>query len=123
PVAVSNGKRTAGFVVAGVGAVGLIAAGATGFGIISTNKDIQAIDADCVAGKDCNLDERKLVVSRYRTLVWGNTAAWGIGIAGAAAGIIMILTAPAKTEKTPPKAAVAPVFLPGGAGLSISGRF
>ncbi|UQA56339.1 hypothetical protein [Polyangium aurulentum] len=113
-------RRTAGFVAGGVGVAGFIAAGITGGVIMSQHGTITEECKD----KKCSPEGDDLVQSN-KTLLVANSVAWGVGIAGVGAGLALILTAP--SSKTPkdeaPSAAFAPLFVPGGGGLGVTGRF
>jgi hypothetical protein len=115
-----NWRRTAGFVAGGVGVAGFIAAAITGGVIVAQHGDISAGCPDT-----CSEDDDALVQSNKKLLV-ANSVAWGVGIAGVGAGLALILTAP--SSKTPqkyegPSAAFAPLFVQGGGGLGVAGRF
>jgi hypothetical protein len=63
------------------------------------------------------------LVSKYNTLVVANTVAFGVGIAGVGAGLLLILTAPKGEATKSAGANLVPVVVPGGGGLGLSGRF
>jgi len=115
-------RRTAGFVAGGVGVAGFIAAGITGGVIMSQHGRISEECPD--PAKKCSQTGAELVESN-RTLLVANSVAWGVGIAGVGAGLALILTAPSSktTKDEAPSAAFAPLFVPGGGGLGVAGRF
>jgi len=110
-----NGLRTGAFVAFGAGAAGFIAAGVSGGMILS-------FDSKC-RDKICPLDvypDR----GKQDTLLIVNTVGWGLGIAGVAAGAVMlVLSRRDARDPQAPQATVAPLVLPGGSGLGLSGRF
>lgn len=116
-----TGRRTAGFVVGGVGLAGIVAAGITGGMLVARDGQIR---------KDCNDDgvcrkgsEGYTLSQNSGPLLVGNTVAWGVGIAGIAAGLALVLTAPSgKGDARGREASIAPLAVQGGGGLCISGR-
>ncbi|MDI1481334.1 hypothetical protein [Polyangium sp. y55x31] len=123
PPAPASGRRTAGFVVGGVGLAGIVAAGITGGMLVARDGQIT---------KDCNDDgvcrkgsEGYTLSQNSGPLLVGNTVAWGVGIAGIAAGLVLVLTAPSGKagDAQGREASIAPLAVPGGGGLCISGRF
>jgi len=118
-------RRTAGFIVGGVGVAGLVAAGVTG-GILASRDatiDKGCSDPDSNGKRFCSPTAMELVNSSGPLFV-GNTIAWGVGAAGVGLGLVLILTAPSGQEKDNTQATiVAPFFLPGGGGASVLGSF
>ncbi|TKD00323.1 hypothetical protein [Polyangium fumosum] len=118
-------RRTAGFIVGGVGVAGLVAAGVTG-GIIMAK--VSSFDA-CRAKRDATPPERCEIkesdVRTYDALLVPNAIAWGVGLAGVGVGLVLVLTAPSAKGGEAGKASFVPVpiVLPGGGGMGLSGRF
>jgi hypothetical protein len=119
PPTPSNPRRTAGFVLGGVGALGLLASAGTAYGVYSVEHDL----LECQAGGRCTTADRAAYVDKYKSLLVVNTVTFGVGLAGVGAGLILVLTAPKTTEAKPADTAVVPLFMPGGAGIGLSGRF
>lgn len=115
----SNGQRTAGFVVGGVGVAAFIVAGVTG-GLVPSKSDALAT---CRSNSGC-VNEAELLTA-YRAVLVTNAVAFGVGVAGVGAGLVMILTAPKAGEavKKGPNASIVPMVVPGGGGLGVLGRF
>ena len=126
----SNPRRTAAFVVGGVGAAGIVVGAITGAMILSAKS---TADDHCKSGTDkhCLDSTGKLdttgtdAVSRGKTLVPINYVAFGVGVVGLGVGAYLMLTSSGKSEEpspstsTSPKAAFTP--LPGGGFLGVSG--
>lgn len=108
-----SGRRTAGFVVLGVGLAGGVAAGITG-GLIVARKS--SIDAEC-PDKRCSAEGRRLIDGTGGLMI-ANGVAWGVGLAGVAAGTVLILTAPRG-----PETRVSFTPSPFGAGVSVERSF
>lgn len=88
----SSGQRLAGFVVGGVGLAG-IAVGA-GFGAGALAK--QSASNDICPGETCTEDQAGAIPLNRdaRTFALISDIAFGVGAAGAIAGVILVLTAP-----------------------------
>ena len=108
-------QRTLGLVAGGLGIAGLVAAGVTGGMLLSRDG---SIDEGC-PDKRCT-QEAYDMIDGSKTLIAVNYVAWGVGIAGVAAGAVLLLTS---GSGDPPKTAVAPVILPGGGGLAMRRAF
>lgn len=121
----TNTKRTVGYVVGGVGLVGLAAAGVTGLMILdaksTADKHCPGSDHHCIDPTTGAVDKTGSdAVSQGKTLTPINAVAWGVGIAGVGVGTFLVLTSGKKDEKaTSPKVSLSP--LPGGAFLGLSG--
>jgi hypothetical protein len=108
----SSALHTVGFVIGGIGIAGVAAAVVTGILILD---DKSTADASCKptcvdqAGRDA--------VNRGTTLLPINAVAWGVGLAGLGAGIIMVLIKPSRP--TAAAAWLAPTF----GGVTLGGRF
>jgi hypothetical protein len=113
-VARSSTRRTAGFVLGGIGVAGLIGAGVTGGILVSKNS---AINSAC-PGKRCSSDGLALIEST-KSLNVVNGVAWGVGLAGLASGVVLVVL----SRGDGAAAAVAPTALPGGGGLRVTGTF
>ncbi|MDI3287439.1 hypothetical protein [Polyangium sp. 15x6] len=119
----ASGRRTAGFVVGGVGLLGIVAAGITGGMLVA--RDAQIMN-DCDENGVCVKGSDGYALSQASgPLLVGNAVAWGVGIAGIGAGLALVLTAPSGKagEARGREASIAPLAVQGGGGLRISGRF
>jgi len=114
----SHPRRVAGFVLGGVGVAGLLASAGTAYGVHSVDGDIET----CLI-QECTVADRAEKVDRYKSLLVANTVSLGVGLAGVGAGLILVLTAPKTSGDKPADTAVVPLFVPGGAGIGLSGRF
>ncbi|MDC0745374.1 hypothetical protein [Polyangium mundeleinium] len=124
PPSSSNFRRTAGFIVGGVGVAGLIAAGVTG-GVLASRD--ATIDGQC---KDAGNDKKTCsqgamdLINGSGPLFVANGIAWGVGVVGVGVGLALVFTAPSgKAKDEAQSTAIVPFFVPGGGGASISGRF
>lgn len=105
-----SSRRTIGWVVGGVGVLGLATAGVTGAMLLSRDSEI---DDNC-PDKRCNAKGRELI-DGSGSLMLINGIAWGVGVVGLAAGGYLVLSGDSPGTET----AAAPVLMPGGAGLSV----
>jgi exonuclease VII small subunit len=112
--------RTLGFVAGGLGLAGFVTAGVTGGILLSRDAQIRE---NCSPTR-CNKEAWEAVESA-KSLLTVNTVGFIVGIAGASAGVTLILASGGGGGggNDAPKAAVAPVILPGGGGAAVSGRF
>jgi hypothetical protein len=116
----TNVRRVLGFVVGGVGVVGIAAAITTG---------VVVLDAKATADKECNIgpmltcaDQKgRDAVALGKTLLPINAIAWGVGIAALGGGAILVLTAGSTKKAT--TASLTPLVGANGGGLILSGRF
>lgn len=131
----SNTRRTVGFVLAGVG-VAALGVGAV-FGILASGQAGDAEDdATLCPGKVCT-DAGREEIDGAETKALISTIGFGVGIAAAAAGVVLIVTSggsrspseaatgslsPARSA-TPRGARVVPAVGPNGGGVSVIGRF
>jgi hypothetical protein len=116
PIAPEGGRGAvwkAGLVVGGVGVASMIVAGVTGGVLVTRNA---AIQHDCPK-RQCTQEGMDLIHGSG-PLKAANAVAWGVGLAGLAGGVLMVtLGRGAKATR------VAPTALPGGGGISATGRF
>jgi hypothetical protein len=131
----SNTRRTVGFVLAGVG-VAALGVGAV-FGILASGQAGDAEDDPTLCpGKVCT-DAGREEIDGADTKALISTIGFGVGIAAAAAGVVLIVTSggsrspseaaagslsPARSA-TPRSARVVPAVGPNGGGVSVIGRF
>lgn len=113
-------RKTAGFVVGGIGVASLLASAGTAYGVYSVKQNI--VDS-CILAQACKSKERDELVTQYKSLLVANAFTFGLGLAGIGAGVLMVVTAPKKTLEKPPNAQLVPLAVPGGAGIGLSGRF
>lgn len=107
-----SSRKTAGFVVAGVGVVGVGIGAVTGLVAIS---DKNKLEKSCTNGK-CPPSQQSNI-SSYNTMGTLSTVGFVVGGLALAGGVVLIVTAP----KDPKAAFVSPYVGPGEAGLT--GRF
>ena len=89
-----------------------------------TEEEVCAICLDTRRdGGSCEIKQAD--VDTYNALLVPNAVAWGVGIAGIGAGLVLVLTAPSSKEGEAGKASFVPVpiVVPGGGGMGLSGRF
>jgi hypothetical protein len=109
----TNGRRTLGFILGGVGIAGLVTATVTGILILgdkSTADEVcrpKCLNADGTLNKSAVDD-----VNQGKTLVPINFVAWGVGLVGVGVGTYLLLTSTTK---------VTPAVDNHGAGLLFSG--
>jgi hypothetical protein len=117
-----KGLRTAGFVVLGLGVAGGIAAGVTSYLYKTQHDDLKGYcDAHKLPNPCAVTGDLQTSASKSGPLVIGNAVAWGVGAAGISAGLVMVLVS-ARSGKSR-ETAVAPFFVGGGGGLTMTGRF
>lgn len=85
PPATGRRSNTAGFVLLGVGGAGLIAGGVTGLLALNKENELACPDYECPQSEHDTLDQA-------RTLALISTVGFGVGIAGAIAGTVVLLT-------------------------------
>lgn len=112
----SSGKRTAGFIVGGLGVAGLAVGGVTGALTFSKTSDVEAM---CPNPDRCT-NEGVAIADSARTLGLVSTVSFIAGAALVGAGVFLVVTGKPSAEA---ETAFAPVMLPGGAGLWAQGRF
>jgi hypothetical protein len=92
----SNGQRIAGYVVGGVGSATLV----MGFVMGGLTLAKKATISDNCDGTKCN-HEGKLAADSAKTTGLVSTIGFGVGLAGLAAGTVLLLTAPKKSDDKP----------------------
>ncbi|HEY4121601.1 MAG TPA: hypothetical protein VGM56_27235 [Byssovorax sp.] len=108
----SSGRRTAAFVIGGVGVAGLLVGGVTGILTFTTYGG-----RDCT-GSSCS-SQGLSDVSSARTLALVSDVAFGVGLAGVATGVVLLVTAP----KSPTALTLAPGGPASAAGATATLRF
>jgi hypothetical protein len=119
PEGTSGGGRTAGFVVGGVGLAAIVVGGV--FGVMTFTKNATA-NSDChFADRGCTLDgfNAGKDASTFATI---SDFGFGVGLAGVAAGAILVLTS--KPGAKPAAVRVLPITMgSGGGGLQLRGTW
>jgi hypothetical protein len=105
-------RRIAALASLGVGGLGFIAAGITGGLLISANKRMEAGCPKTI----CTTAEGYEASRLGKTLLMVNTVAWGVGIAGAGVGTVLLLVG-GKKDTDQPKSAHSVVIGPGFVGI------
>ncbi|TKD00327.1 hypothetical protein [Polyangium fumosum] len=124
PPSSSSFRRTAGFVIGGVGVAGLLAAGVTGGVLASRDATIQAACEETGDKKQTCTQSAMDLINGSGPLFVANGIAWGVGAVGVGLGLALVITAPSgKAKDEAQSTAIVPFFVPGGGGASISGRF
>jgi hypothetical protein len=117
PPATSNGGRTLGFVLGGVGVASLAVGAVTGLMALS---DASTVKDHCDANLAC--DQQGVdAASSGQTLATVSTITVIAGAALTAAGLYLVLTSKAKPES--PRAAMVPFATPNGGGAALAGSF
>jgi hypothetical protein len=112
----SNGLRTAGWVVGGVGIASFVGAAVTGILIVG---DKSTANTDCTP-EPCT-HPGVSAVDGGKTLLAVNAVTWALGIAGVGAGVTMILVGGGHGEK--PGGSVTASISPGPGGFVFQGTF
>jgi tetratricopeptide (TPR) repeat protein len=110
-----GGRRTAGWSVLGVGAVGLLAAGITGALAL---RDESQLGSACTAQGDCPISVRNQI-SRYDAERWFTVGAGAVGVAGLAGGLYLLWTS--RPNEPARQATLAPWI--GRAVVGVQGHF
>ncbi|HEX6275732.1 MAG TPA: hypothetical protein VFZ53_21975, partial [Polyangiaceae bacterium] len=87
-------QRTLGYVAGGVGIAGLVVGAVTGLLVLDRKA---TVDEECV-GHICSKDGKRAADSG-QTLAAASTIAFGVGVAGLATGVALVLTAPADPKR------------------------
>ncbi len=117
PLPSSNGARTAGFVIGGVGLVG-VAVGAITGGMTIGKKS--TVDEECSANR-CTGQPARDAANAGKTLSTVSTVAFIAGGVGLAAGVVLVLTS--GPRRAPTTATLGAMPIPGGGVLSLEGSF
>lgn len=117
----SSTQKTAGFVVGGLGVVGLVLGGVFG-GLASSKASSAKSDATLCPNKVCTPAGRDAVNSASGMATISTIGFIGGGVA-LAAGAVLILTAGPSTPKKEATARILPDVGPNGGGLTFLGRF
>jgi hypothetical protein len=115
----SSGQKTAGYVVLGVGAVGLAVGAVTGVMAMSKNK---SSTDQCPNDGACSSKDAVDANSSAKSLGTISTVGFIVGGVGVAAGAILLLTAPTNPPRTG-RVRFVPTAGPGGGGLTAVGVF
>lgn len=111
----TDGRRTLGFVLGGIGVAGLIAATVTGVVILNDKSTADAACKPKCANADGTPNQRAIDdVNEGKTLVPINLVAWGVAAAGLGAGAYFVLTSGKR---------VTPMASAHALGLTFSGPF
>jgi len=113
----SDGARTAGFVIGGVGLVGVVVGAITG-GMTIGKKS--TVDKECDANRCTGLTARDAATAG-KTLSTVSTVAFIAGGVGLAAGVVLVLTS--GPRRAPTTAVLGAMPMPGGGGFSLGGSF
>jgi hypothetical protein len=90
PVDEASSQKTLGYVAGGVGVVGIIVGTITGVLVLDRKA---TVDEEC-NGTACRSAEGKKAADSGQTLAAVSTIAFGVGLAGLATGVTLVLTAP-----------------------------
>lgn len=93
PAASSGGNNTLAYVLLGVGGAGLVTGSVTGLMAMSKKSSLDCPDKHCSPAEHDTLDSAK-------TLATVSTIGFGVGLAGAAVGVVLLMTGN-KTEAAP----------------------
>lgn len=114
-----SGRKTAAYIVGGVGAAGVLVGSI--FGGLTLVKKGDAND-EC-DGRYCSKKGLDLF-AEATTMSTVSTVAFGVGLAGLGAGVVLFLTADSGSPKAPKASAfIAPAIGPGIQGVSLSGAW
>jgi hypothetical protein len=94
----SSGQRTAGFVVGGVGAAGILLGAITGLMTISKKSTITGTDHCNLTTKQCPTGVGTSDISSAQTTGTISTIGFIVGGVGLAGGAVLIFTSPKKTD-------------------------
>jgi hypothetical protein len=108
-----KGTKTLAFVMLGVGGVGLVTGGVTGFLAMQKKGDLDCPDKTCTGSQADDLDSAN-------TMALVSTIGFGVGAAAAVVGVVLLATSNGSTEK-PATASVAGVQVSPYVGLRSAG--
>jgi hypothetical protein len=115
-----SGRRTAGFVVGGIGLAAL-AVGGVMIGLTADRKGV--LDAHCPTKTTCDADGAQ-ALDAAKGYAWGADIAIGAGVVGLAAGAYLLLTSGTRAAAPAAHAlTLAPAAGPHGASLGLRARF
>jgi hypothetical protein len=92
-----GGSKTLGFVALGIGGAGLAVGTVTGLMAMSKTKDLEDL---CNPDKVCENEDSFDKYDSAKNLATVSTIAFGVGIVGVGAGIVLLVTSGGKTENT-----------------------
>jgi hypothetical protein len=116
-------QRAIGYVVGGLGVVGLVVGGVFTLKSMSENDDAEKIcadDSDPCSSSD--IDEHDTLVDQAKASQLNSFVAYGLGGVGLVTGAVLILTAPSGEKKTS-RFRVTPEVASGHVGLNVSGAW
>jgi hypothetical protein len=116
-----SGQKTAGFVIGGVGVIGVVVGSIFGLQAISKNDDSVALcdpddESRCTA-------EGKSLRDDAQTAALISTIAFGVGGAALATGIVLVVTAPSGSDSDSARLELRTRMRSGGAGLELGGSW
>ncbi len=114
----SSRQKTAGYVVGSVGLAGLVVGGIFGVGAILQEKEARKTCSDTVCTDRAGFDASKQAAQSATA----SNLAFGLGAAGVAVGVILVLTAKKPADK-PAVGQLVPAMGREGGGLVWQGRF
>ncbi len=122
PAKPAHVSRTPAWVAFGVGGAGVVFGSVTGILFLNAHSELAR---ECPTGTCLTTDQDQVhhltsVRSRYRTFGTLSGIGWGVGVGGAATGLVLLLTDSA-AEEASQRAALWPVLGPGEIGMA--GRF
>jgi hypothetical protein len=120
-----SSNRTLGWVVTGAGGAAIVGGGILGLMVMSQASDAEN-DPSLCPNKTCTPAGREEIESaRSKALV--STIAVGAGFVAVGAGVYLLVTSskagPQTGQEPRPRATIAPLSCPGGAGLAVEGLF
>lgn len=118
-----SSQKTVGFVVAGVGVVGLAVGAITGLMAIGKNNDAKAL---CPTGGKCASQEGVDANDSAKSLGTVSTIGFVVGGIAVATGVVLVLTSPKSSEPgatAQRSLRIAPAAGPNGGGFALMGVF
>jgi hypothetical protein len=91
-----GGNKTLAFVALGIGGAGLIAGSITGLMAMSKTKDLEEL---CDAEKVCRDEDSFDEYDSANNLATVSTIAFGVGVVGVGAGVVLLVTSGGKSEQ------------------------